>query len=152
MVNRTSLVTAVATVATGLVAPAALASGGGTSSGGGGTGGGSVPAPAAGAAGCIASFAAQTGSTAGFATIWTQFATSTVCGSSAKWTLSFHNDSTGAVELTRSGSPTTFGGYDYVRAAYATTYTVTLTVTNSSGQLADSRSLDIATHGGLDTP
>ena len=67
--------------------------------------------------------------------------------------MSFTNDATGVTEMSRSGNWTSLGGFDDVHAQYDTPYTVTLSVTSSTGSLADSRSLDITTtHGGAQTP
>jgi hypothetical protein len=132
---------------------AAYASGGvnsgGVNSGGGGGGGGGTPTTTAPAGSCaqITGFSNSTGYYSVWAAIWTQFSISDSCGYSVNWQMTYTNGNTGAVDFARSSSTAYMpsGTIDEDWAAFSTPYTVTLTVTDPSGAVLDSRSALVTT-------
>ncbi len=135
---------------------AAFASGGvnsgGVNSGGGGTGGsggGGTPTTVVPSGTCaqITSFSNSTGYYSVWAAIWTPFSISSSCTSPANWTMTYTNGTTGLVDFARSSTTAYMpsGTIDEDWAAFSTAYTVTLTVTDSSGALLDSRTAIVTT-------
>jgi hypothetical protein len=118
-------------------------SGGGAGGGGGGGGGG-------GTASCAKiGLTNSIGYYSVWAAIWTRYNINSTCsGPSVTWRMTYTNDTTGAVELTRYGS-TYYGGnsgtVDEDWAAKSTTYTVTMTVAGSDGAVITSQSTSVTT-------
>ena len=131
-----------------LTGGAAFASGGvnsgGVNSGGGGGGGGTTTSTTCGQ---ITTFSNSTGYYSVWAAIWTQFAVSSSCVTPANWQMTYTNGTTGAVDFARSSTTAYMpsGTIDEDWAAFSTTYTVTLTVTDSNGIVLDSRSALVTT-------
>jgi hypothetical protein len=134
-------------------APAALASGGvnsgGVNSGGvnsGGGGGGTDPSTS-----CVSvgKFGSSVGYYSVWAAIWTNYSISNSCGYGLNATITYTNGNTGAVDFT--GYPTANAGsnggtIDEDWAAFSTTYTVRLTVTDPySGAVLASKSQLVTT-------
>jgi len=148
-----------ATIALALtsVAGAAWASGGvnsgGVNSGGGGGGGATTTTVPSGACAHISTFANSTGYYAVYAAIWTQFAITNSCPSAVNWDMSYTNGKTGLVDFERSSSTAYMpsGTIDEDWASFSTPYTVTLTVTDTSGTVLDSRSAIVTTKAGKNT-
>ncbi len=115
--------------------------GGGTNSGGVNSGGGGSTATTS----CVAitNLGNSVGYHSAWAAIWTSISISSKCsgGSSGTWTLTFHNDNTGAIDYSTSGSyKGTYGAtIDFDIAQFSAPYTVTLNVRDASGaQLSQS--------------
>ncbi len=150
MQRRFATVVVGAVLALVAFAPAALASGGvnsgGVNSGGGGGGGGgtTTPPPTT-ACATIKSFSNSTGYYSVYAAIWTSFSISSTC--TANWQMTYTNGTTGAVDFARGSSTAyqTSGTIDEDWAAFSTTYTVSLTITDASGAVLDSRSALVTT-------
>ena len=133
----------------GVAAASGGVSGGG--SGGGGGGGGGTPtttaAPAPASCARITSFSNSTGYYSVWAAIWTPFSISSSCAAPVNWQMTYTNGTTGLVDFAR-GSSTQYmssGTIDEDWAAFTTAYTVTLTVTDSTGATLDSRSAVVTT-------
>jgi hypothetical protein len=131
-----------------LVAAPAQASG--SNSGGGGTGGGGKTTAGSGTCAPIASYNVTTGYYQQWAATWAAF-TLAPCqvGATGWWDVQYLNDGTGQIDFERSGGYTlTSTGYSYTLdddfGPFDTTYTVTLTTTDSTGAQA-SRSSTITT-------
>lgn len=127
--------------------------GGGGGSGGGGSGGGGggggTPTTVAASTSCatITSFSNSTGYYSVWAAIWTPFAVSDSCGYAVNWSMTYTNGNTGAIDFSR-GTSTAYmsnGTIDEDWAAFSTPYTVTLTVTDPSGTVLDTRSALVTT-------
>jgi len=120
---------------------------GGGSGGGGGGGGAPTTTTAPGPCARIASFSNSTGYYSVWAAIWTPFSISNSCASPVNWQMTYTNGTTGLVDFAR-GSSTQYmssGTIDEDWAAFSTAYTVTLTVTDGSGAVVDSRSAVVTT-------
>ena len=123
---------------------------GGLNSGGVNSGGGGTPtttAPAAGSCAHITGFSNSTGYYSVWAAIWTPFSISDSCGYPVNWQMSYTNGTTGIVEFAR-GSSTQYmpsGTIDEDWAAFSTSYTVRLTVTDAGGAVLDTRSAVVTT-------
>ena len=143
--QSTRLASALAVIAVLAIAPAAQAAGtnsGGVNSGGANTGGGGgVTKPT-----CVPlTFTANAGFNGRLAAIWA-VATIPTCaepaGSTGSWVITFHNDTTGQLESSSSGTYTMFNmlsgantvGVDYETAAFNSQYTVAATFTDSAGK------------------
>lgn len=123
--------------------------GGGAGGGSGGAGGGGAPTTVAPPSTCarIASFSNSTGYYSVWAAIWTPFSVSDSCGYAVDWQMTYTNGTTGLVDFIRGGSTAYASGgtIDEDWAAFSTPYTVTLTVTDPSGTVLDSRSALVTT-------
>lgn len=134
-------------------APAALASGGldsGGSGGGGGGGSTTTTTTTTTSSSCakISAFSNSTGYYSIWAAIWTSYGISSTCGGTVNWQMSYLNGNTGAVDFVRSGyfsGSGTSGTVDEDWAAFSTPYTVTLTVTEASGNVLASQSALVTT-------
>ena len=151
MRRQLGIVAAGVLLALGSMVPAVMASGGvnsgGVNSGGGsGGGGGTVPSPSPAACAVITSFSNSTGYYSVWAAIWTPFSISTSCGP-ANWEMTYTNGTTGAVDFARGSSTAymTSGTIDEDWAAFSTTYTVALTVTDAAGNVLATRSAPVTT-------
>jgi hypothetical protein len=124
--------------------------GGGGGTGGGGTGGGgsTTPAPAPTSCATITSFSNSTGYYSVWAAIWTPFSFTSSCGFAVTFTMNYLNGNTGLVDFSRSSAFMTSGTIDEDWAAFSTPYTVTLTLTDPSGNVLDSRSALVTTKAG----
>ena len=143
--TRVLVVTVGAVSALALTSGTAMASGGNTGGGGGG-GGRTVTTPPA--ASClINTFSNTTGYYSVYAAIWTPFSISTSCGYAVNWQMTYTNNNTGQVDFSRSSSTAymSAGTIDEDWAALSTPYTITLTVTDSSGVVIDTRSAAVTT-------
>ena len=133
-----------------LTGGAAFASGGVNSGGvnsGGGSGGGGGGTTTTSTCGQITSFSNSTGYYSVWAAIWTSFSISSSCATPANWSMTYTNGNTGAVDFARSSTTQYMpsGTIDEDWAAFSTPYTVTLTVTDNSGAVLDSRSAIVTT-------
>ena len=123
---------------------------GGVNSGGSGGGGGTptTTAPTTPkACASITTFTNTTGYYSVWAAIWTPFSITNGCSSPVNWQMTYTNGTTGAVDFARSSS-TQFmsnGTIDEDWAAFSTPYTVTLTVTDATGAVYDTRSALVTT-------
>ena len=125
--------------------------GGGVTGGGGAGGGGSTTpaAPASTSCAQITSFSNSTGYYSVWAAIWTPFSFTSSCGFAVTFTMNYLNGNTGAVDFSRSSAFMTNGTIDEDWAAFSTPYTVTLRVTDNSGNVLTSRSTSATTGAGL---
>jgi hypothetical protein len=145
-----------ASLVTLLAAAPALAqggAGGGGAGGGGAGGGGGAPAPPPPATSCaqITAFSNTTGYYSVWAAIWSKYSISNSCGGAVTWQMTYTNGTTGAVDFVRSGTtyyPTAGGTVDEDWAAFATPYTITLSVSDASGAVLDTQSAVITTKTG----
>ena len=122
------------------------AGGGGGASGGGGATTTTAPATPTSCA-QITSFSNSTGYYSVWAAIWTPFSISESCGVPVNWQMTYTNGTTGTVDFAR-GSSTQYmssGTIDEDWAAFSTSYTVKLTVTDSNGVVLTSRSAVVTT-------
>jgi hypothetical protein len=125
-------------------------SGGVNSGGGGGGGGGSTTTtapPVSSSCAQITTFSNSTGYYSVWAAIWTPFSISNSCAGPVNWQMTYTNGNTGAVDFARSSSTAYMpsGTIDEDWAAFSTPYTVTLSVTDASGTVLDSRSALVTT-------
>ena len=160
MRRKLSVVIAGAVVSLAALAPAAMASGGvnsggvnsgGVNSGGGSGGGGggtTTPTTAPGSCATITGFSNSTGYYSVWAAIWTQFSWSSTCSTSVTMSMTYLNGNTGAIDFARSSSTMTNGTIDEDWAAFSTPYTVTMTLTDSSGAVLASQSALVTTKAG----
>src|SRR5947209_5628947 len=136
-------------------APAALASGGLDSGGSGGGGGGGGTATTTtttttSSSSCakISAFSNSTGYYSIWAAIWTSYGISSTCSGQVNWQMTYLNGNTGAVDFSRSGyfyGSGTSATVDEDWAAFSTPYTVTLTVTDSAGNVLATQSAVVTT-------
>ena len=82
-----------------------------------------------------------------WAAIWTPFSISVSCGVPVNWAMTYTNGTTGAVDFARSSSTQymSSGTIDEDWAAFSTAYTVSLTVTDNTGAVLDSRTAVVTT-------
>jgi hypothetical protein len=134
-------------------APPALASGGldsGGSGGGGGGGGTTTTTTTTSSSSCakITAFSNSTGYYSIWAAIWTSYGISSSCSGQVNWQMTYFDGNTGAVDFSRSGyfyGSGTSGTVDEDWAAFSTPYTVTLTVTDSTGNVLATQSAVVTT-------
>ena len=154
--NKRARSAALALAAASLLAfaPGALASGstnsGGVNSGGTGGGGGGTTTTTTGSGTCatITGFSNSNGYYSVWAAIWTQFSISSKCSGGANWRMTYTNNTTGNVDFS-VGTNTNYepsGTVDEDWAAFSTSYTVALTVTDPyGGAVLDSRTAQVTT-------
>ena len=150
MRGRFAAVVAGVAVSLATFAPAAVASGGVNSGGvnsGGGGGGGTSPttAPAPTSCATITSFSNSTGYYSVWAAIWTSFSFTNSCGAAVTMNMSYLNGTTGVIDFARTSSTMTNGTIDEDWAAFSVPYTVTMTLTDSSGAVLATRSAVVTT-------
>jgi len=151
MKKKLSVAVAGAAVALAAFAPAAMASGGldsGGSGGGGGGGGGgttvTTTAPAPTSCATITGFSNTTGYYSVFAAIWTKFSFSSTCSTQVTMRMTYLNGNTGNVDFSAS-TPINTGTIDEDWGAFNTPYTVTISLTDSSGAVLASQTAVITT-------
>ena len=115
--------------------------GGGTGGGGGST----TPAPTSTSCAQITSYSNSNGYYSVWAAIWTSFSYTNSCGYAVTMTMTYLNGNTGLVDFQRSSSVMLNGTIDEDWAAFSTPYTVTMTLSDPSGNILDSRSAIVTT-------
>jgi hypothetical protein len=120
-------------------------SGGGSGGGSGSGGGGGGTTLSSGTCATITSFSNSTGYYSIWAAIWTSFSYTNSCGYAVTMRMSYLNGNTGVVDFAVSSSTMLNGTIDEDWAAFSTPYTVTMTLTDSAGNLLDSRSALVTT-------
>ena len=148
MMKATHTLRVLALAAVMVTGSAGVAAASGGVSGGGG-GGGTPTTTVAPTTSCavVSSFSNSTGYYSVWAAIWTKFSISNSCSAPANWQMTYTNGTTGLVDFAR-GSSTQYmssGTIDEDWADFSTAYTVTLTVTDASGVVLDSRSAVVTT-------
>ena len=152
MRRKLSIVVAGAVFGLAAYAPAAMASGGldsGGSGGGGGGGGGggatpTTTVPASTSCATITSFSNTTGYYSVFAAIWTKFSFTSSCATPVTMHMTYLNGNTGNVDFS-ANTPINSGTIDEDWAQFSTPYTVTMSLTDSSGTVLASQSAVITT-------
>lgn len=134
------MATAMTAVGGAAYASGGVSGGGGTGSGGGGSAGGGSATSIASCA-TIGSLSSTTGYFESWAAIWTPFSITNKCATPVNWQMTYVNNTTGVLEFEEDGSTSTAasGTVDEDWAAFSTTYTVTMTVTDATGAVLATR-------------
>jgi hypothetical protein len=124
---------------------------GGVSAGGGNAGGGAsgtaTPPPTPTSCANITAFSNSNGYYSVWAAIWTQFAYTSSCGYAVTATFSYLNGNTGLVDFQRSTTAPN-GTIDEDWAGFSVPYSVTMSLTDASGNVLASRSAVVTTKVG----
>lgn len=133
-----------------VLAPGAFASGGldsgGSGGGGGGGGGGTTTTPVTPPTSCasITGFSNSTGYYSVWAAIWTSYSFKSSCSTQVTMTMTYFDNNTGVQDFARSATVAS-GTIDEDWASFSTPYTVTMTLTDASGNVLTSTSALVTT-------